>query len=126
MAELQDIFILIANQFRQTFLVIDALDECPAQQRNGLYGFLRHLSSSTGQSQGAIKVFITSRMEEDIRRALSNFPIVPIEARKVNEDIRSYVEDQLAQRLLDGRLRLKDLSLKDRIVTALVDRAGGM
>lgn len=126
MAELQDVFVVISNLFRQTLLVIDALDECTSQQRDCFYDFLRHISGSTEQSRGVIKVFITSRMEEDIRRALSSFPIVRIEARKVNGDIRSYVEDQLVQRLLDGRLRLKDLSLKDRIVAALVDRAGGM
>lgn len=125
-AELQDVFMKVSKRFGQVFLVLDALDECTNDQREGLLGFLHYIMSSGGGDQSNVKVLITSRQEQDIRQALMSFPIVEIEARKVKADIKSYVMAKVDQYLQNGALRLRDKSLKDKIITALVNRAGGM
>lgn len=123
--ELQGVLVQISKHFEKVFLVLDALDECTDDQRRELFEVLHGIVSPGATNPGNINLFITSRKEQDIQRAFQRFPIIEIEARKVNEDIESYVTAQLDQYLQDGTLMITD-TLKCKILTALVDRAGGM
>lgn len=123
--ELQSVLIGISKCFEKVFLVLDALDECADDQRREIFEVLQSIVSPGKTNHGNVKLFVTSRREQDIQRAFKSFPIIEIEAEKVNEDIESYVTAQLDQHLQDGTLKITD-SLKHKILTALVDRAGGM
>ena len=124
--ELRSAFLAIVQQFNSVFLVLDALDECTLEQRIGLYEFFSGVLTSTGQ--GIVKLFVTSRRGSDIERAFhqQSFPTIEIEAAKVDSDIQIYVKAQIEQRLQDGRLTLKNMALKNKILTALTTKAGGM
>ena len=128
--ELQDIFLLIVQQLDSAFFVLDALDECTLDQRTDLCKFFKELveRSSTGTSNGIIKLFVASRKAPDIERAFQHksFPSIEVEAEKVDSDIELYVKAQIDQRLDDGSLTLSNLRLKDKILTALTTKAGGM
>lgn len=128
--ELQRAFLAIVRQFKSVFLVLDALDECTLEQRIGLYEFFSGVTgcSATSAGHGIVKLFVTSRKGSDIERAFhqQSFPTIEIEATKVDSDIKIYVEAQIEQRLQDGQLTLRNMALKDRILTALTTKAGGM
>ena len=151
--ELQGVFLAVAKQFNSIFLVLDALDECTRDQRAELCGFFSRLielsvtSSNTGigtptsqagpsagiiqtpsTSSGCVKLFVTSRKEQDIERVFRqrSYPKVEIEAEKVDCDIAVYVKAQIEQRIQDESLTLQDMTLKEKILTALTTKASGM
>ena len=153
--ELQSIFLAIARHFNSMFLVLDALDECTPEQRAELCEFfckIIELSATPNPSQSAqstpvsktenkmgntqlvktnvcsIKLFVTSRKEPDIERVFRqrSFPKIEIEAKKVDDDIAIYVKAQIEQRIKDERLTLKDMTLKEKILTTLTAKANGM
>lgn len=121
--ELRQLFLEVSKHFNRVFVVLDALDEFDSRQRPDFIPFLRDIVKST---EGTIKLFITSRKEADIERSFADVPTIQIEATKVAADIESYVEAELERRLQEGTLKMKDLSLKDDILQALLSRAGGM
>ena len=127
--ELQDTFLAVIQQFNSVFFVLDALDECPPDQRKELCEFFaRIVELSTGVSHGLVKLFVSSRNELDIQRSFlrRSFPTVEVEAKKVDRDIEIYVKAEI-ERLLDDRtLILGNTTLKDKILTALTTNASGM
>ena len=149
--ELQSIFLAAAKHFSSMFLVLDALDECNRDQRVELCDFFSkiiELSALSSPAQGAqsppthriesgventqptciIKLLVTSRKEQDIERIFGqqSFPTVELEAKKVDCDIAIYVKSQLEQRIQDKRLILKNPALKDKILSTLTTKSGGM
>ena len=127
--ELQDIFLIIVQQFNSVFLVLDALDECTEDQRVDLYEFFARITEySSGMNNGLVKLFVASRKEPDIERTFLRRSVqtIEIEAKKVDSDIRLYIAAQIEQRLDDGSLILNDTMLKDKILTILTSNAGGM
>lgn len=131
--ELRNIFLTIALQFNTMFLVLDALDECTRDQREELCKFFSDItesntSSAAGTSRGTVKLFVASRREPDIERVFQqkSFPMIEVEATKVDRDIAIYVEAQIESRLKDHRLTLKNMALKSKILKALTTKAGGM
>ena len=133
--ELQGIFLTIIKQLKSVFFVLDALDECTLDQRADLCKFfveIVELGSGTrggpGTNDGIIKLFVASRKELDIERAFlqKSFPRIEVEVAKVDSDIEVYVQAQIEQRLHDGTLTLSDQRLKDKILTTLTTKAGGM
>lgn len=127
--ELKDTFVAITQQFDCVFFVLDALDECTVNQRADICEFFIMLvEHSITTSRGLVKLFLASRKELDIERAFlqKSFPIIEVEATKVNRDIRLYVEAQIEKRLQDGSLALNNIALKDKIIAALTMKADGM
>ena len=131
-AELRTAFLAFKQQFSRMFFVLDALDECPLDQRKDLCEFILSLvgtaSTSPDISQGIVKLFVTSRKESDIERAFhrNSIPTIEVEAAKVDSDIEVYVKAQIELRLQSGSLELRDMALKDNILSVLTTKAGGM
>ena len=133
--ELKIIFLAIIQQFGRIFFVFDALDECPLGQRKDLCEFILSIVDTTGTTcashgivkKGIVKLFVTSRKESDIERAFrrKSLPTIEVEATKVDSDISIYVKAQMELRLQNG-LQLRDITLKDRILSALTTQASGM
>ena len=125
--ELRTAFLAVIQQFGHIFFVLDALDECPLDQRKDLCEFILSLTT-TPSTSGIVKIFVTSRKEPDIERAFeqNSIPIIEVEAEKVNSDIEVYVKAQLDLRIQNRSLRLRNMALKDKILKALTTKAGGM
>ena len=108
---------------------LDALDECPLDQRKELCEFLLSIAqTSSTPTEGTVKLFVTSRRESDIERAFQqqSIPTIEVEAAKVDNDINVYVRAQIELRLENGSLRLRDMALKEKILNTLTTKAGGM
>lgn len=122
--ELQGVLMPVLKYFERVFLVLDALDEY-RDQRKEFLEVLGNIVSPATTHRGNVKLFITSRKERDIERALETFPKIEIEAKKVDKDIEIYVTSQLQKHRRDGTLRIDD-SLERRILVALTSQGGGM
>ena len=127
--ELRTVFLAIIQQFGRIFFVLDALDECTLDQRKDLCDFIFSVTNTASTStSGIVKLFVASRKEPDIERAFRqrSIPTIEVAAAKVDNDIEVYVKAQIELRLQDERLVLRDMTLKDKILSALTTKAGGM
>ena len=122
---LQDVLV----HYPTTHIVVDALDECPEQDREEVLRFVTGIV--TAQIPCRVKVFITSRREMDIAKAFEDkhIPIVQIRAENVATDIETFVRSQV-EKLRKGEygkaLYITSDDLKDRIVQVLAKKADGM
>jgi ankyrin repeat protein len=111
----------LAEVFPQTTLVLDALDECDSETRLSLVNLLDELVRSAGRP---VKIFISSRLDEDIRQRYKRRPNLAIRAVDNQDDIARYVKATMAGRPdWSGKV---SHSLRQEIVQTLMDRSEGM
>ena len=115
---LEPTLLLVYQEFRRSFVIIDALDECDAVRHRK--SFLQVLKGLEGTS---VRLFITSRpCSGDIKRSLGAFPQVTIEADSM--DIRNFLTETIDHN--DGTADIIDEALKEDIVEGIAKRAEGM
>jgi len=105
-------------------IIIDALDECERSRRNELLKALLDLQKSAKQ----LKVFISSRDEDNIVPKLEGVPNIYIRASDNEVDIARFVEQRVHMLIYDGELPSEVMSdrLKTWLITTLVNGAQGM
>lgn len=108
------------NLYPKTTLVLDALDECKRESRDQL---IKLMESVLSQSKKAIKVFISSRPDSDIRRRLLSWPNIDIQATDNQTDIEKYVGEEIVRH---PYWRKGSRSLQKDIVNTLLERSQGM
>jgi hypothetical protein len=114
----------------EVYLVFDALDECPEQEREEVLGFITSILTLESTSC-RVKVFATSRPEADISDAFEkhNVPTIRILAENVKSDIETYTRSQveILRKGKNGKtLHITDDNLKDKIVQSIIAKADGM
>ena len=122
--KLESHFIQLAKRSTRFFILVDALDEAPQEQRRKIFEMILNL---VDQLQ-CVQVFITSRKEEDIINMFLQLkaPKIEIEAKNNSVDIEIYVRGQVETVISQGELKLQNRSLHDKIVQELVGKADGM
>jgi hypothetical protein len=114
----------IASRSQQTFLVIDAMDECVKEHREYLLPYLVKLLQAPSSR---LKVFVTSRVERDIRITFSKgFGNLEVEAEKVQDDITVYVDNFIESRSEEDNLCEISPQLKETIKDCLLSQSNGM
>lgn len=119
----------LVEDLRQVYVVFDALDECPGQERGAVLSFIT--SVATAAIPCYIKVFITSRREMDIAEAFEDncIPTIQIRAENVATDIETFARSQV-DKLRAGehgkRLYITSDELKEKIIQTLAVKAEGM
>ena len=113
------------QQFNETFIILDALDECKQRQE-----LLAHIRKIVGWKCDDLHMLATIRREKDIEESLQ--PTINdqentlcIQSALVNDDIRAYVHEELRIRVGLKRWR-KEPKVQREIETALVNGADGM
>ncbi|KAI1027619.1 hypothetical protein LB504_011731 [Fusarium proliferatum] len=86
----------LVEDYPRTTIILDALDECDRNTREELMRVFSNLASRSSK----VRVFISSRHDEDIQRHFKNTPIIEMLATDNEEDIASFVEEKL---LTDSR-----------------------
>lgn len=106
-------------------IIIDALDECDPSRRHELLSAFEKIIQN---SANVIKIFVSSRDDNDIVCRLANSPNVFIRASDNGEDIVRFVRTQVDQSIVDKRLLSGNVSdeLQNRIITNLIKGAQGM
>ncbi|KAH0608757.1 uncharacterized protein H6S33_001891 [Morchella sextelata] len=122
--EIKDLLVKLCGGFLQTAIVIDALDECYEETRWKILDILKHVLDSTLN----IKIFVTSRNDADLRRALEGSPDVFIQERDNTEDINLYIDSEIEVYMTKRRFLCGHISdeLKKRITEKLREKAHGM
>ena len=109
-----------------SFIVIDALDECESAEREEVTTFLRSLLES--EEAYRVKVLITSRPEDGLSLAFNDQSGYRIDVDDTTEDIEPFVVNRVGElvrskKLLRGKV-LPDL--QKEIIDTLNRKADGM
>ena len=125
----QQRFVSLIEDLRQVYVVFDALDECPEQERRDILGFTTGIV--TAQVRCHVKVFVTSRNEMDIAKAFGDkhIPTIQIQTENVTADIETFARSQV-EKLQAGEhgktLYVTNDKLKEKIIQTLATKAEGM
>jgi hypothetical protein len=125
----QECFLSLAEGFSEVFVVLDALDECPEQNRQDIIGFITGVVTTPHPCR--IKVFATSRREMDITEAFvkDHVPTVQILAENVAADIETFARSKVEE-LQSGKrgktLYIDSVDLREKIIKTLATKAEGM
>ncbi|TVY64249.1 Ankyrin repeat domain-containing protein [Lachnellula suecica] len=122
--ECVDLIIQILQENSAT-IIVDALDECDPERRHELlFAFDRIIQ----ESASVVKIFASSREDDDIKCRLEVSPNIFIHASDNGEDIERFVHDQVDRAIRERRLLNGDVSikLKGQIVQVLTERSQGM
>ncbi|KAM5526213.1 ankyrin repeat protein [Fusarium oxysporum f. sp. phaseoli] len=84
---------IVTKDYSRTNIIVDALDECDKDSR---WELLEALAAITNENQG-IRLFVSSRTDDDIQRHFQKEPIIRIFAADNNEDINLFVRQSLSQ-----------------------------
>ena len=108
------------RSFSKVFFVIDALDECTNAdgRRHVLMDEIAKLQGQTGA-----KLFATSRHVPEVMNMELFRQSVALEVRASDEDVRSYLHEQMRRERLHVR---PDRALQDIITTRIIKAADGM
>jgi len=119
--ELVDVLFAEVSRYSRVFLVIDALDECPLDQRELFFDAF----SKTSVATLALSLFITSRKEPDIESALSETATYTIclQGSDVDADVRIHVSNAISQ---DKSLSRWKPAIREEILEAIVEGSHGM
>ncbi|KUJ10537.1 ankyrin [Mollisia scopiformis] len=119
-----DLILELPKVLPRTIIVLDALDECDRTTRESMIKGLHHIiQSATSQ----VKVFLSSRDDDDIAFYLERTANLRIDARDNRADINRFVEIEIERCIQDGKLlrgRL-EASLVERVIKTLQCRADG-
>ncbi|KAK6356878.1 hypothetical protein TWF718_001218 [Orbilia javanica] len=88
--DLFELFLALASRSK-VFAIIDAIDECPKQERTDF------LQLFVDKLQSRVNLLVTSRREADIEKVLGNFThILSVEDSQVDADVRIHVANAMA------------------------------
>ncbi len=118
--ELADLILPTVSKFKQTFIVVDGLDECEESEK--LSRLLLDLVESTAIR---LKIYVSSRSESRQTRLFRNFPSIVITSG-TTDDLILFVKSEIEDQIKNDKLLLSDARLKYEIVASLVSKADGM
>jgi hypothetical protein len=112
-------------QDNPAIIIVDALDECDPDRRHEVLLAFDRIIQDSGD---IVKIFASSRDDDDIVCRLETSPNVFIRASDNGEDIDRFVHFQVNNAIAQKRLLKGDVSLelKERIIRELTKKAGGM
>ena len=113
----------LVQNFVDTFIILDALDEC--KERNRLMPSIEEMAAWNISS---LHMLVTSRKESDIEESLSTIvdeeQRIYIQSALVEDDIRNYIWSRIRS---DHELRRwQKPEVQTEIETSLMEKAGGM
>lgn len=109
---------MLSNAGEMTNIVIDALDECEADERLSLLDTIEDLLQN---STSLVKVFLSSRDDQDLVCTLRDYPNVSIASDNNAADIREYVRSQ-TQGLVKKRRLLRNSLAREELQGLIIER----
>ncbi|KAE8354008.1 ankyrin repeat-containing domain protein [Aspergillus coremiiformis] len=109
-------------------IVIDGLDECNSQQRMVL---LQSLEKVHQRSRDLVKIFVSSRYEEDIAASLGAGKVLCITVKDVQEDLKSFIANHVGRfiqrwSIIHTTTPAQQQQLEQDLTHTLITRAQGM
>jgi hypothetical protein len=116
--ELQDVLHRVASTFTQCYLVIDALDECEANHRSGIFGVLENF-----RRRVSTRVFASTRPHlSNIGQSFKN--ATQIEVTASGTDLQTFLSRMIDEH--PDSEYIMDYALKSEILNKLCANAHGM
>ncbi|KAL3293671.1 vegetatible incompatibility protein HET-E-1 [Colletotrichum asianum] len=115
----KDLIREIIEDYSRTFIILDALDECDRESREELMTACDELI----QGNANIRVFLSSRTDDDIRRHFQFRPVIEIQTKDNEDDISRFVEDKLSRDRRWGNLKPR---LRREIKQVFREKSQGM
>jgi len=124
--ESRALIIELVEYYEMTTIVIDALDECHPAKRHEL---LEAMEAVLQQSSRLVKIFISSRDDQDIVFRLDNYPNLELTSDRNTQDIKMFVEtetDKFIKKNMLLRFSEDREQLRTLIINKLARSASGM
>jgi hypothetical protein len=116
----------LLENYPMVTVIIDALDECDPHSRVDLLEILENILQD---SSSLIKIFVSSRDDQDIVFSLRQYPNLNISSERNFDDIVAFVNFE-TQRLVKKRALLQYSSnkedLQQMVIDRVIDGANGM
>ncbi|KAI9765585.1 MAG: hypothetical protein M1840_007274 [Geoglossum simile] len=115
----------VSSVSQEQFIVIDAIDECEKAERNLFLSAMRRLMNS---SKVKLKIFLASgfHIGIELERALKLNHRISMACPNAHSDIKTYIENSVAEKKKDGELVVGQSQLIGEIQDALIKGAQGM
>ncbi len=113
-----DLILKLIEEYPVTTIVIDALDECDIEKRQCL---LDAFESILQDSLGLVKIFVSSRDDQDIACTLREYPNLDIVSDRNTVDIKSFVRIE-TENLVSKRRLLRNSTAREELKALIIDR----
>jgi hypothetical protein len=124
--ESRDLIVQLINSYPSVTIAIDAIDECNPDSRQDLLEALTFILQNT---RSLVKVFVSSRDDQDIVRTLEDCPNLEIRSGRNSKDIDEFVKAE-TQAMIDKKQLLerskKKEELQVKIIKKITEGAHGM
>ena len=108
-------------------IILDGVDECKGDDRKEILSAMRSLTALQAGAGGTIfKLFIASRADVDIERALKGSTPLSLNSSNLTKDIEFFVQEAIRARVESGELVVSDPEVLHEIITVLTEKADGM
>lgn len=109
--------------FSRITIVLDALDECNEDDREGL---VKTLTSLTGNSSRPLRIFISSRPDEQIREAVYDQASLEVSMEANHDDIAKFILGEINSPDKNKQWKRIKKNLRDEVVSTLIEKSQGM
>ena len=117
-AESSALIIQLVESYPLTTIIIDALDECDPEKPANL---LETLETILQESSRLVKIFVSSRNDQDIMCHLQDYPNLNIASDRNMDDIASFVRAE-TQGLITKRKLLPYSSNQKELMESIIDQ----
>lgn len=126
LSESRDLIVQLAKFYPVVIIIIDALDECNPATR---HQFLDAMESILRDSSSLVKIFVSSRDDQDIVYKLQEYPNLELSSDRNSGDIAKFVESEtnfMVKRGVMLRYSTCKEELQQRIIKEVTNGAHGM
>lgn len=116
--ECRDLITRLIEHYPVTTIVIDALDECNLEKREMLLDAIESLLQDS--SLGLLKVFLSSRDDQDISCTLREYPNLDLVPSRNSADIEAFVRAE-TNRLVNKQRLLRNSHAKESLKVLIID-----
>jgi ankyrin repeat domain-containing protein 50 len=109
---------LLLTRHDSAIIVVDGLDESSTYE-----SVANFLTSTVVAGENPLRVFVSSRPENDLRRHLSGFPEIPVPEVQIEQDISVYIKMRIDS---NPRLRRMNDKMKAYVEATLSRESNGM
>ena len=113
-----ELILELIEQYPMTTIVIDALDECDPDRRQLLLDAFEDILEG---SLGLVKIFVSSRDDQDIVCTLREYPNFDIVSTRNTVDIEAFVRTE-TERLVKKRRLLRNSNAREELKALIIDR----
>ncbi|KAF5257091.1 hypothetical protein FOXYS1_12402 [Fusarium oxysporum] len=116
----------LSENYPMLTIILDALDECNPATRESLVSTMEHILK---ESPCLVKIFVSSRDDQDIVYRLRHYPNLEISSHKNSGDIAKFVESETGRLMNSGKLlrySSAQQALKQKIIQRVASDAQGM